>query len=72
MAWFLIGDKALSNADPIHWFIYAALGWDELKRVSLCKEIQFKVIAKHSVSILNYRNVFLQIKIFNDIFQQEK
>ena len=43
-----------------------------LKRVSLCKEIQFQAISNHCVPILDYRNVFLQIEIFNDIFQREK
>ena len=29
MAWHRPGDKPLSNADPVHWRIYAALGGDE-------------------------------------------
>ena len=30
MAWRRTGDITWTNADPIHWRIYAALGWDEL------------------------------------------
>ena len=37
MAWRRIGGKAIirTNADPIHWRIYAALGGGELKAGSM-------------------------------------
>ena len=37
MAWHQIGDQAIiwTNADPIHWRIYEALGNDELMAASI-------------------------------------
>ena len=60
MDWRRIGDQAIiwTNANPIHWRIYAALGGDELTHLFLAVYIYIYIVGSYMILFVYRRHVF--------------